>query len=149
MLVAKSQLSRLRQLLVCVMLLAVHAVASAGHGANRTLADDPSPYLQLHAGDPVHWRRWEGSSMEQARRSGRLAFITVGYFSCYWCHVMRRESFSDGSIADLLNTAFVPVKVDRELEPALVEYLNAFVQATRCWAPCICHPSSSGPCCKN
>ena len=130
-LVADSQLSRLRRLLACVMLLAVHAPAFAGHGSNPTLLDDPSPYLQLHAADPVHWRRWDASSMEEARRSGRLVFISVGYFSCYWCHVMRRESFSDGSIADMLNTAFVPVKVDRELEPALDEYLNAFVQATR------------------
>jgi uncharacterized protein YyaL (SSP411 family) len=69
--------------------------------------------------------------MEEARRSGRLVFVSIGYFSCYWCHVMRRESFSDESIADMLNTAFVPVKVDRELEPALDEYLNAFLQATR------------------
>ena len=130
-LVADSQLSRLRRLLACVMLLAVLAPAFAGHGSNPTLVDDPSPYLQLHAADPVHWRRWDASSMEEARRSGRLVFISVGYFSCYWCHVMRRESFSDGSIADMLNTAFVPVKVDRELEPALDEYLNAFVQATR------------------
>ena len=113
------------------MLLAGHAVAYAGHAANRTLADDSSPYLQLHAGDPVHWRRWEASSMEEARRSGRLVFVTVGYFSCYWCHVMRRESFSDSGIAEMLNTAFVPMIVDRELEPALDEYLNAFVQATR------------------
>ena len=127
----KSPLSQFRRLLVCVMLLAGHAVAYAGHVANRTLADDPSPYLQLHAGDPVHWRRWEASSMEEARRSGRLVFITVGYFSCYWCHVMRRESFSNPGIAEMLNTAFVSVIVDRELEPALDEYLNAFVQATR------------------
>ena len=117
--------------LVCVMLLACHAVAYAGHSVNRALTDDPSPYLQLHAGDPVHWRRWEASSMEEARRSGRLVFITVGYFSCYWCHVMRRESFSDARIADLLNTEFVPVMVDRELEPVLDDYLNTFVRATR------------------
>jgi uncharacterized protein YyaL (SSP411 family) len=128
---AKGQSGQLRHLLVCVMLLAGHAVTYAGHVANPTLADDPSPYLQLHAGDPVHWRRWEASSMEEARRSGRLVFISVGYFSCYWCHVMRRESFSDPSIADMLNTAFVPVIVDRELEPALDAYLNTFVQATR------------------
>ncbi len=113
------------------MLLACHAVAYAGDSVNRALIDDPSPYLQLHAGDPVHWRRWEASSMEEARRSGRLVFITVGYFSCYWCHVMRRESFSDARIADLLNTEFVPVMVDRELEPALDDYLNTFVRATR------------------
>ena len=130
-LAAKSLLRQLRRLLMCVMLLAGHAVAYAGHAANRTLADDSSPYLQLHAGDPVHWRRWEASSMEEARQSGRLVFITVGYFSCYWCHVMRRESFSDPGIAEMLNTAFVSVIVDRELEPALDEYLNAFVQATR------------------
>jgi len=103
----------------------------AEHGVNRVLADDASPYLQLHAGDPVHWRRWDGAAIDEARRTGRLLFISVGYFSCHWCHVMRRESFSDAGIARMLNTAFIPVKVDRELEPALDAYLNSFVQATR------------------
>ena len=79
----------------------------------------------------MHWRRWEAAAVEEARRTGRLLFVSVGYFSCHWCHVMRRESFSDPRIARMLNTAFVPVKVDRELEPALDEYLNSFVQATR------------------
>ncbi len=119
------------RVLVSVMLLICHGVATAGHGATRALADDPSPYLQMHAGDPVHWRRWEAASMEEARRSGRLVYIAVGYFSCYWCHVMRRESFNDARIAELLNTDFVPVMVDRELQPALDDYLNAFVRATR------------------
>jgi len=114
-----------------VTLLACHNSARAEHAPNPALADDPSPYLQLHAEDPVHWRRWEASSIEEARRSGRPLFVSVGYFSCYWCHVMRRESFRDAHIAQILNTEFVAVKVDRELEPALDEYLNTFVQATR------------------
>ena len=117
--------------LVSAVLLGGQDLAHAGHGPNRALADDPSPYLQLHAEDPVHWRRWEAATIEEARRAGLPLFVSVGYFSCYWCHVMRRESFSDKGIAELLNTNFVPVKVDRELEPALDEYLNAFVQATR------------------
>ena len=103
----------------------------AEHGVNPVLANDASPYLQSHAGDPVHWRRWDAAAVEESRRTGRLLFVSVGYFSCHWCHVMRRESFSDPRIARMLNTAFIPVKVDRELEPALDEYLNSFVQATR------------------
>ena len=128
----RHQLHQLRvRVIVCVVLLGAHGLALAGHGVNRALTDDPSPYLQLHAGDPVHWRRWDAAAIEEARRTGRLLFVSVGYFSCHWCHVMRRESFSDKRIAQILNTAFIPVKVDRELEPALDEYLNTFVQATR------------------
>jgi hypothetical protein len=119
------------RLLAGALLLGAPALVSAAHGINRALADDPSPYLQLHARDPVHWQPWNAATLEAARGSGRPLFISVGYFSCHWCHVMRRESFSDAGVAEVLNTRFIPVKVDRELEPVLDEYLNSFVQATR------------------
>ena len=118
-------------MVLALALLAGHAQVSADHAPNRALENDPSPYLRLHAEDPVHWRRWEGSSIEEARASGKLIFVSIGYFSCYWCHVMQRESFRDADVARALNAHFVPVKVDRELDPALDEYLNTFVQATR------------------
>jgi uncharacterized protein YyaL (SSP411 family) len=120
-----------RHLLTILVLLGIHGLVLAEHGVNPVLANDASPYLQLHAGDPVHWRRWDSAAVDEARSSGRLLFISVGYFSCHWCHVMRRESFSDPGIARMLNSAFIPVKIDRELEPALDEHLNSFVQATR------------------
>jgi uncharacterized protein YyaL (SSP411 family) len=113
------------------LLLLFQGSAHGTHGANQALADDPSPYLRLHARDPIHWRRWEASTIEEARRTGKLLFVSIGYFSCHWCHVMQRESFSSNRIAEALNAGFIPVKIDRELEPALDDYLNTFVQAAR------------------
>jgi uncharacterized protein len=72
-----------------------------------------------------------GSAAEQAQRDGRLLFISSGYFACHWCHVMQRESFRNPDIAALLNRFTVPVKVDRELQPALDAQLIEFVRETR------------------
>ena len=98
-------------------------------GANQ-LKHHPSPYLALHGDDPVDWRPWGKEALEKARRERKLIFVSVGYFSCHWCHVMQRESFSDPRIAKVLNRYYVSIKVDRELDPALDKRLMDFVQAT-------------------
>ncbi len=98
--------------------------------ANR-LKDNPSPYLAMHGSDPVHWQTWGAGVLDRAKREDKLIYISSGYFSCHWCHVMQRESYSDPGIAALLNKYFIPVKVDRELLPALDGYLIEFVQRTR------------------
>jgi hypothetical protein len=90
-----------------------------------------SPYLRLHKDDPVAWQAWGGPVMDLARQQNKLVFISIGYFSCHWCHVMQRESYSDQAVADQLNEHFIAVKVDRELNPALDAYLIEFVQRTR------------------
>lgn len=95
------------------------------------LAGHPSPYLALHADDPVAWRGWHPDLLAQAQREGRLLFISSGYFACHWCHVMQRESFRDPDIAAVLNRFTLPVKLDRELHPALDAQLIEFVRATR------------------
>ncbi len=100
---------------------------SAGTGASP-LAGHPSPYLRLHAGDPVAWRELDADVMAAARDDDRLLFVSVGYFACHWCHVMQRESFRDEAIAAVLNRDFVPVKVDRELDPALDARLTSFAE---------------------
>ena len=102
----------------------------AAHEPTNALAHSASPYLRLHAGDPVHWREWSPDLVAQAGAEDRLIFVSVGYFACHWCHVMQRESFSDPGAAALLNAHFVSVKVDRELDPALDAQLLRFVQAT-------------------
>ena len=102
----------------------------AAHEPANALAHSASPYLRLHAGDPVHWREWSTDLVAQAGAGDRLIFVSVGYFACHWCHVMQRESFSDSGAAALLNAHFVSVKVDRELDPALDAQLLRFVQAT-------------------
>nr|WP_296751805.1 DUF255 domain-containing protein [Thioalkalivibrio sp.] len=95
------------------------------------MADSISPYLQLHADDPVQWRDWSPELLEEARATGRPLLISSGYYACHWCHVMQEESFKDVGIAERLNRDYIPVKVDRELNAALDQYLLEFVRATR------------------
>jgi uncharacterized protein len=76
-----------------------------------------SLYLLDHADNPVHWRTWGVDAFEEAKRSDRPVFLSIGYAACHWCHVMAHESFEDDEIAGLLNDYFVPIKVDREERP--------------------------------
>jgi uncharacterized protein YyaL (SSP411 family) len=106
------------------------AIADKAPFVNR-LTDHPSPYLAMHGNDPVRWQVWGKDAVQLAKKLNRPLFISSGYFSCHWCHVMQRESYQDPLVAKLLNTYFVPVKVDRELNPALDSHLIEFVQLTR------------------
>jgi uncharacterized protein YyaL (SSP411 family) len=81
------------------------------------LAAETSPYLQLHAHDPVDWFPWGTEAFEKARREGKVIFLSIGYSTCHWCHVMRDESFSNAEIAALMNGHFVSIKVDHEERP--------------------------------
>ncbi len=100
-------------------------------GAANSLAHHPSPYLAMHADDPVDWQIWNEAVLRQARLENKLIFVSVGYFSCHWCHVMQRESFSDAEVAQLLARDFISVKIDRELRPELDRRLIQFVDKTR------------------
>lgn len=84
--------------------------------SNR-LSMEQSPYLLQHAGNPVDWYPWGAEVFEQARRLDRPVFLSVGYSTCHWCHVMARESFEDETVAQAINRVFLPVKVDREERP--------------------------------
>ncbi len=84
--------------------------------ANR-LAKETSPYLLLHAHNPVDWYPWGEEALAKARTEKKLIFLSIGYSSCYWCHVMERESFMDDAVATYLNEHFVCIKVDREERP--------------------------------
>ncbi|HND52725.1 MAG TPA: DUF255 domain-containing protein [Pirellulaceae bacterium] len=95
------------------------AVKKAGekpHKANR-LARETSPYLLLHAHNPVDWYPWGEEALAKAKRENKLIFLSIGYSSCHWCHVMERESFLDDEIAGVLNKHYVCIKVDREERP--------------------------------
>jgi len=113
------------------------ATAKNGESLDRrgsltnVMKEHASPYLRLHQNDPVAWQEWSPDVPWRARAENKMMFISIGYFSCHWCHVMQRESFSDPAIARILNEHFIPVKVDRELNPALDAYLIEFVQRTR------------------
>ena len=80
--------------------------------ANR-LSRESSPYLRQHANNPVDWYPWGEEAFEKARREDKPLFLSIGYSSCHWCHVMERESFEDEGIAALLNAAWVSVHVAR------------------------------------
>ncbi len=84
--------------------------------ANRLL-DERSPYLLQHAYNPVDWYPWSEEAFEKAKAQDKPVFVSIGYSSCHWCHVMEKESFDDDEVAKLLNGAFICVKVDREERP--------------------------------
>lgn len=94
------------------------------------LIGEKSPYLLQHAHNPVDWHPWGPEAFEKARREDKPIFLSIGYSTCHWCHVMERESFENESIAAVLNQHFVPVKVDREERPDVDRIYMAFVQAT-------------------
>jgi uncharacterized protein YyaL (SSP411 family) len=85
------------------------------------LAAEASPYLRQHADNPVDWLPWGAEAFERARREDRPVHVSIGYFSCHWCHVMAHESFEDPRTAALLNDNFVNVKVDRQERPDIDE----------------------------
>jgi len=81
------------------------------------LIEEKSPYLLQHAHNPVDWYPWGDEAFEKAKREDKPIFLSIGYSTCHWCHVMERESFEDGEVAELLNRDFVAIKVDREERP--------------------------------
>jgi uncharacterized protein YyaL (SSP411 family) len=94
------------------------------------LARERSPYLLQHAGNPVDWYAWGDEAFEKARRENKPIFLSIGYSTCHWCHVMEHESFENTDVAAALNDGFVSIKVDREERPDVDRVYMAFVQAT-------------------
>jgi uncharacterized protein len=89
-----------------------------------------SPYLLLHAHNPVDWYTWSDEAFEKARKENKPIFLSIGYFTCHWCHVMEKESYSDPNVAAILNRYFVSIKVDREERPDIDRLYIAYVEAT-------------------
>jgi len=83
------------------------------------LANETSPYLRQHAGNPVEWYPWGDEALQRARRENKPILLSIGYSACHWCHVMAHESFEDTAIAAVMNEYFVNIKVDREERPDL------------------------------
>src|SRR6187402_1002675 len=97
--------------------------------SNR-LAGEQSPYLLQHANNPVEWYPWGQDAFAAARAAGKPIFLSIGYATCHWCHVMERESFENAGVAKVLNDLFVSIKVDREERPDVDRVYMTFVQAT-------------------
>src|ERR1035441_5557201 len=94
------------------------------------LAEQKSPYLLQHAHNPVDWYPWGEEAFEKARVERRPIFLSIGYSTCHWCHVMERESFENEEIAALLNRDYVAIKVDREERPDVDRIYMTYVQAS-------------------
>jgi uncharacterized protein len=94
------------------------------------LARERSPYLLQHAENPVDWFAWTGEAFDKARSENKPIFLSIGYSTCHWCHVMERESFENADVARVLNDHFVSIKVDREERPDVDRVYMTFVQAT-------------------
>jgi uncharacterized protein YyaL (SSP411 family) len=105
------------------------ASAPSDHRHTNRLIHETSPYLLQHAHNPVDWRPWGDEAFEEARRLGRPVFLSIGYSTCHWCHVMEEESFENEEIAAAMNDLYVSIKVDREERPDVDAVYMSAVQA--------------------
>jgi uncharacterized protein YyaL (SSP411 family) len=120
-------------LLALSVILGMPPVSVAGDSADKDrpvnrLARETSPYLREHARNPVDWYPWGPEAFARARKENKPIFLSVGYSSCHWCHVMAKESFSNAEVAKLLNESFVCIKVDREERPEVDQIYQLAVQ---------------------
>lgn len=92
---------------------------------------EQSPYLLQHRENPVDWRPWGSEAFQTAREEDKPVFLSIGYSTCHWCHVMAHESFEDETVAEAINRDFIPIKVDREERPDVdAVYMAACVAMT-------------------
>lgn len=123
-------LCRRAKLKIFIVILSVIYSSQAFSLENR-LKSHASPYLAMHGNDPVLWQEWNSETVNRAKKEGKLIYVSSGYFSCHWCHVMQRESYKNKDVARILNSNFIPVKVDREINSALDSRLIDFVERTQ------------------
>ena len=90
-----------------------------------------SPYLRQHQNNPIHWQEWHKEVLTYAQKGDKPIFVSVGYATCHWCHVMAKEAFADSSVADYLNKHFVSIKVDREQRPDIDQHFMNFLTKTQ------------------
>ena len=126
----------IQKFLTCLLLLNFLLMVGADEAALKNpdgswkwtnrLIHETSPYLLLHAHNPVDWYPWSDEALARAKKESKLIFLSVGYSTCYWCHVMEREVFSNPEIAAMMNKDFINIKIDREERPDLDEiYMTA------------------------
>jgi uncharacterized protein YyaL (SSP411 family) len=110
-------------LLIFFLSFYAHAeLKTAQTGFSNKLIAEGSPYLQQHAHNPVHWYPWGKEALQKAKDEHKPIFLSIGYSTCHWCHVMAHESFEDEAIASLINRDYIAIKVDREELPHLDKY---------------------------
>src|SRR2546430_671250 len=107
---------------------AAPAVSAEPAKHTNRLAKESSPYLLQHAHNPVDWYAWGPEAFDAAKEQNKPIFLSVGYSTCYWCHVMERQSFENEAIAALMNAKFINIKVDREERPDVDQLYMTAVQ---------------------
>ena len=121
-------LTALLVVVLCPLSLLAVDEAKKDRKPNR-LVHEKSPYLLQHAYNPVNWYPWGEEAFKAAREGDRPVFLSIGYSTCHWCHVMEKESFENEEIAKILNERFIAIKVDREERPDVDEVYMAAVHA--------------------
>ena len=106
----------------------IAAVSTSQKPYNR-LVHEKSPYLLQHADNPIHWYPWGEEAFAAAREENKPIFLSIGYSTCHWCHVLEKESFENQEVADLLNEGYISIKVDREENPDVDLFYMNIVQA--------------------
>ena len=104
------------------------SLSSSKH--SNQLVGEKSPYLLQHAHNPVNWMPWGPAAFEKAKKENKPIFLSIGYSTCHWCHVMAHESFENEEIAAIMNAGFINIKVDREERPDVDRMYMTFIQAT-------------------
>ena len=112
---------------LCISLYSSLTFATVNSQFNA-LKNHPSPYLDMHAQDPVKWLDWSKTVLQQAQKQNKPILISSGYFACHWCHVMQQENYLDSAAAEKMNQGFISVKLDRELHPDLDRYMIEFAR---------------------
>ncbi|XP_068243104.1 spermatogenesis-associated protein 20 isoform X3 [Palaemon carinicauda] len=128
--ISKISSQPIRESLTRTMASAVEGSSSSGGDKKNLLATEKSPYLLQHATNPVHWYPWGKEAFSDAHKENKLIFLSVGYSTCHWCHVMERESFENPEIAKIMNANFINIKVDREERPDVDKVYMTFVTAS-------------------
>ena len=100
----------------------------SSHKFTNDLIKETSPYLLQHAHNPVNWKAWNPEALAQSKKENKLMLISVGYAACHWCHVMEKESFEDSTVADLMNSKFIAIKIDKEERPDIDQVYMSAVQ---------------------
>ena len=86
-----------------------------------------SPYLKQHQNNPIYWQEWSKEVLDYAKENNKIIFLSIGYSTCHWCHVMAEETFSNKEVSDYLNEHFVSIKVDREQRPDIDKKMMDFI----------------------
>ncbi len=111
-----------------ILLIIAISFLSAGHKYTNALIYEESPYLLQHAHNPVNWLPWGEEAFKKAKIEHKPIFLSIGYSTCHWCHVMEKESFENEEIAKLINENFIPIKVDKEERPDIDKYYQKVYQ---------------------